>query len=323
MYFPYLRGKQYEIAAVKEMVPVLRTSGKVVPIIEPVIAKPTKKNPVGLTSIEELAGTGIEMIMIANPQKGKMRGDHSVLDDFLGGLMSSNLLAGYIVGPKTDPKDVRAFLERQTVREAAIIHWGGTANPDSLAKVIVASQKVAYQVFVDGKSSTRYIHAFAGAGRAILLADGFQRKDRNTDYSEDKSFFSDLHRTFGPRGYDGFGDFLMIGDHYREGGGQALAVALHLTNREQGDDIYCHHFLSDDTEGLGVNTAGKFLEALTKACRFINSPENFLITEGCRDYLDLYKRQHFPQLGPLKKMSLKHHMELLASLLGPARRKKK
>lgn len=36
MYFPYLRGKQYELLAVKELSGLLGEQQKVVPIIEPV-----------------------------------------------------------------------------------------------------------------------------------------------------------------------------------------------------------------------------------------------------------------------------------------------
>lgn len=36
MYFPYLRGRQYELIAIRELVEKDRLSEKVVPIIEPV-----------------------------------------------------------------------------------------------------------------------------------------------------------------------------------------------------------------------------------------------------------------------------------------------
>ena len=36
MYFPYLRGKQFELIAIRELAEMLAASGKIIPIIEPV-----------------------------------------------------------------------------------------------------------------------------------------------------------------------------------------------------------------------------------------------------------------------------------------------
>ena len=36
MYFPYLRGKQFELIAIRELVEMMSATGKIIPIIEPV-----------------------------------------------------------------------------------------------------------------------------------------------------------------------------------------------------------------------------------------------------------------------------------------------
>ena len=36
MYFPYLRGKQFELIAIRELAEMISASGKIIPVIEPV-----------------------------------------------------------------------------------------------------------------------------------------------------------------------------------------------------------------------------------------------------------------------------------------------
>lgn len=63
-------------------------------------------------------------------------------------------------------------------------------------------------------------------------------KEKNADYPPIEEF-SDLHITFGEEGMDGFGDFLIVGDDYTEGGGPAYAVAIHLTFLESKKKMSC------------------------------------------------------------------------------------
>ena len=89
-----------------------------------------------------------------------------------------------------------------------------------------------------------YQKHFKGAKR-VLLRDGFERM-RNADYVL-VTPFSDLHATFGDEDMDGFGDFLIVGDEYRESGGPAYAVAIHLTfiDPDQDNAMQIYHFVSD------------------------------------------------------------------------------
>src|SRR3546814_6797061 len=75
--------------------------------------------------------------------------------------------------------------------------------------------------------------------------------------------FSDLHVTYGDHGMAGFGDFLIVGDVYSEGGGPAYAVAIHLTfiDPDKDDVMYIYHFVSD-TKDTPTDPAGKFAQAL-------------------------------------------------------------
>jgi len=70
---------------------------------------------------------------------------------------------------------------------------------------------------------------------------------------------------------DDFGDFLIAGDEFSEGGGPAYAVALHLTliDEEEDEDMFVKHYISDRTN-TPDDPAGKFLEALAKVVEDVN-----------------------------------------------------
>ena len=99
-------------------------------------------------------------------------------------------------------------------------------------------------VFVEDHATLLYRKYFEQSTR-ILVRDGFKRR-RNADYPAMEEF-SDLHVTYGDLGMAGFGDFLIVGDVYSEGGGPAYAVAIHLTfiDPDKDDVMYVYHFVSD------------------------------------------------------------------------------
>ena len=114
---------------------------------------------------------------------------------------------------------------------------------------------------------------------------------------------------------DGFGDFLIVGEEYREAGGPAHAVAIHLTNLNKEDDMFVMHFVSERA-GSPVDPAGKFQEAIEKLVAELDRQGTLLFrSDACNEYRDLFERSHFPGLGYAKKLSMQHHLELLADFL--------
>jgi hypothetical protein len=149
-----------------------------------------------------------------------------------------------------------------------------------------------------------------------LLRDGFQRR-RNRDHPECE-LFSDLHVTYAEEGMNGFGDFLIVGDDYTESGGPAYAVAIHLTfiDPQQDEAMYIYHFVST-RQDTPTDPAGKFAEALAKLVQKLDSGTSKLLeTSAVKEFRDLHDKGHFPGLGYVKKLSMKHHIETLAEFLG-------
>lgn len=141
---------------------------------------------------------------------------------------------------------------------------------------------------------------------------------KNADYAKNSpEKFSELHVTYGDLGMAGFGDFLIVGDVYSEGGGPAYAVAIHLTyiDPENDDVMYIYHFVST-TNDTPTDPAGKFKQALDKLIEKLDTGESKLLeTEAIREFRELHARRHFPGLGYVKKLSMKHHIETLAAYL--------
>ena len=65
MYFPYLRGRQYELIALRELIDNERLSKHVIPIIEPV-----KVSPTILSTINAFNDNSKEIIIIRTPAVG-------------------------------------------------------------------------------------------------------------------------------------------------------------------------------------------------------------------------------------------------------------
>jgi len=116
---------------------------------------------------------------------------------------------------------------------------------------------------------------------------------------------------------DGFGDFLIVGDDYSEGGGPAYAIAIHLTFIDSDKDnvMYIYHFVST-TKDTPTDPAGKFGQALAKLIAKLDSGNSKLTeTEAIQEFRDLHAKGHFPGLGHVKKLSMKHHIETLAEFV--------
>ncbi len=307
MYHPYFRGKQFELIAIREAADLMAQSG-FVPIIEPV-----RETLSGLgRTLKAICDAGGNAIVIVNPGHG----DHSEDGTNISALLSNDffekkgITAGILL--KENMTAVSAFqLYKQHIDfEPAFVHAGfneAKLLSDTLGKELVNSK----HIFVEKYCGKLYRKHFKGATR-ILLRDGFHRR-RNADHPSVEEF-SDLHVTYDEEDMDGFGDFLIVGDEYSEGGGPAYAVAIHLTFIDPDKDnvMYINHFVST-TNDTPTDPAGKFAQALKKLIDQLDSGNSRLIeSSAVKEFRELYLKGHFTGLGHVKKLSMKHHIETLA-----------
>lgn len=252
MYYPYFRGKQFELIAVRETAPLLAKKG-FVPIIEPV-----RESLGGLgRTLKAICDAGGRAIVIVNPYHG----DHQEDGASISGLLqkeyigNEDIAAGILLRSDMTAEEAAASYAEHANHYPVLVHAGFSA-PKELAAELADYMAGMTNVFVENQDKFLYRKHFEMSKR-ILVRDGFKRQ-RNADYPAVEEF-SDLHVTFRDRGMDGFGDFLTVGDVYSESGGPAYAVAIHLTFIDPGKDdvMYVYHFVSD-TKDTPTDPAGKF-----------------------------------------------------------------
>ncbi|WP_206488394.1 sce7725 family protein [Rhodococcus sp. KRD162] len=308
MYYPYFRGKQFELIAIRESASLI-ASASFVPIIEPV-----RESLGGLErTLRSLTDAGAQAIVVVNPRHGDHRGNGDSIStllerDYRG---IDAVSAGILLRNDTSSDEAATLLSAHAEQNTAVVHAGFT-EARTVAGSLDSRMSNVRNVFIEDQTNMLYRRHFIGSTR-ILIRDGFERK-RNADYHEVDNF-SDLHITYRDMGMDGYGDFLTVGDNYSEGGGPAYAVAIHLTYIDPNHDqaMFIYHFVSD-TNDTPTDPAGKFAQALAKLIWRLDKGDSKLVeTSAIREFRDLHTRGHFPGLGYVKKLSIKHHLETLAN----------
>jgi hypothetical protein len=310
MYYPFIRGKQFELVMLREMAPQIAEWG-FVPIIEPV-----KGNfPALKRALDRLIENECRFILIANPGVGELKEDNSSLWDeiFDNHLVDyENYAVGLNLSVNDSLRTTKEFFKTHA-NPTAVIH-SGFSDGKGLASLIAEKHPdITEHIFV-GQDNILYRKHFKGIKR-VLVQDGF--KTRNNKDHPSSELFSGLYLTYQEMNYDAFGDFLIVGSDYKDGGGPAYAIAIHLTyvNPKADDAISIKHYVSDQVD-TPKDPAGKFLEALRKLVRDVQKTDSpILLTTAVEEYLQLYKDKHFPGLGYVKKLSMQHHIELMAHLL--------
>lgn len=312
MYFPYLRGKQFELSALLNVNP--RVYRNTVPIIEPV--KITGGVYPGL--VKKLAQAGFPFVLVTNPQHGDL--DVATVQ---GGLIDSALAAhpsvtlGFIVHQHFNLPDLRTFLRDNPTHAKALI-FRFTPTPPVLSSIesLVRPANLSYIFFDEKKAMPPVRAAMAWHPNQVMITDGFQRQDRNADYPSSSAFYTLVH-SWRSMGLTGMGDYLTIGDNFSDGGGPVYVVALHLTTHSPASGVEVMHFASTTSSSVKGLPAPKFSEASAAlvADPTVRRMATSLGSTGIAMYDYWNSTSHFPQLGQAKQASLQHHIELMSSLV--------
>jgi hypothetical protein len=310
MYYPYLRCKQFELLAIRELAPKLGESGKISPILEPI-----KKTTTSLEkAIESLIANNINFTLILNPVHGEFTSDPSMLITMINSKLEEyeNFQFGIIITHSFDLEIIDHILEEINFsRPIAFIHFDRINDIESLTEW-AESKEVKLNFYNENIPIRRY-RGIVPPESKVILEDKFNQQIKNADYlNVPDEFFSDEYLFYKDDGYWGFGDYLTIGNDFSETGFLPYAVAIHLTYKKENEEIWVRHFVSDSNSD-NTDVAGKFGEALEKLIAFIN--EKDIRTEAANEFREHYDNQHYPGLGSIKKLSIKNHIELLTNLL--------
>jgi hypothetical protein len=310
MYYPYFRGKQYELVSIRENAELIASSN-FVPIIEPV-----REALAGLEkTLKAVCDHNGKAVIVINPYHGDHRENGSSITELVAKYKhKQSIEVGILLREDMGITEAIELSELHYGHRLNYIHAGFTQGKE-LAFEFGEQLNATRNIFNENYCQKTYRKHFSGSER-VLLRDGFKRR-RNRDYPA-VEIFSDLNVTFEDEGMNGFGDFSIVGDGYSESGGPAYAVAIHLTfiDPDQDDAMFIYHFVST-SQDTPTDPAGKFAEALDKLMIKLDSGNSKLYeTAAIQELRKLHARGHFPGLGYLKKISLNHHIETLSKFLG-------
>lgn len=315
MYYCYLRAKQYELLAVRSCLTKI-VQKNMVAIIEPV-----RESDRDLYScLRDARDNNARVILIVNPKCGELEGNERASETLINGAIEINpqIELGYIVDDTTSSSQLTNFFNIYQSQTKSIIHNGRYANTQQLIQLESSDNLFKDNIFIDGTCSAIYISNFNSTSK-VLIRDGLNRTQTNAGYANNIiEFFSDLHLNYRQLGFNGFGDFSIVGNHFAEGGGQAITAVIHITYENiDRTEIQVHHFLSDPRVVV-EDVAILIDEALEKLDAFLSSqrPDILNWSTACRELVDIYNTPGGrTNLAYIKKMSIKHHFELMHDIL--------
>lgn len=308
MYFPLLRGKQYELVALKEFAETHPDEQRLCPIIEPVRVLPDAL----VRAADVLSSNGIHYCVVLNPEKGDyaIETNRFEIGDYLHRFDSFAIkpIPAFIADGKSSA--VLRMIEQYNLLDVMVIFEDAFDIENRADDSLCNHNSVSYVVCgpVDSRSNKRYL--LKTGKKVIRLDDNFVVRKPNIayrgieedPYTEEPFYYGDDH-------FYGFADYCVLPKAFIEGGSTPTAVAIHMTYRKRDDAIWVRHFVSDELYDTG-NIRNKFENAVRKVVAFYR---NVAPTEAVQWLIQ--NSGSYPGLGVLKKITMKNHLELISNIL--------
>ena len=307
MYFPILRGRQFELLALRECVSKEILSKQIIPIVEPVKASSTYTK-----TVDSFIKAGRPIAIVRNPQVGSWDRDinkesSSKINDLVSEQFKDpNVISSLYVTPSLS-SDIGIVTQDGISVDSLIFLCVNPEFVDNYGDVI-GDDIPRYNVIPDKSEFRRRIRP-----NRVMCEDHFPKQMRNIDYSEiETEFFSSDHLYYMEDGYKGFSDYSVVGEEYNETGFAPYAVAIHIVYFDEKKILRVAHFVSDSNDDIS-DPARKFEEAVEKLVEWNKIKK--LDTVGIREFESAYKNKTYPGLGVVKKFSIMHHLELMSKYL--------
>lgn len=305
MYYPYLRGKQFELIALREFAAEYPQSKKVCPIIEPVKASFNSLK----TAISTLIQNQIQFAIILNPHDGDFkRIDIDIYAQIEDNLRDGNWTPAFVYN--NNIREIRLLINTYDLKNVMLIFPRGIDSSNDEIMGLIDSPDITYIVSDFSTSAKRRLSRLHK--RLIRLDDKFREQPRNADYlSIPEESFSDEHSYYKVEGFCGFSDYTTLSSAYKESGMLPYAIAIHMTYQKNQEEIYVRHFVSDSNDSSS-NIQRKFFEAAHKLKEFYKTIPG---TRATSELISILDDNRYPGLGLLKKLSIKNHLELIEKIL--------
>jgi hypothetical protein len=312
MYIPYLRGRQFELLALKALLEGDRIGSNVIPLIEPVKFSATLINTLD-TYIAKTHPIGV----IRNPQVGSFRTELFAAEDsddenkkikhdgFMKKFENKNVLSAYILEEAAWGKLTQIAAEKGSLENTVII-----ANKRDAVETfgeLLTKYPGKLNLMPDEREYKRSIPQ-----HKVLLNDWFNKRDRNADYKDHDEMVSEDYLYYKKEGYIGFADYSIVGDEFKESGFAPNAIALHIAYFEK-NKLKVRHFTSDSNDDYN-DPAKKYSEALGKLMVW-KTGRKYLDTLAMNAFSEQFDKGSYPGLGSIKKLCIMQHIELVSRYL--------
>lgn len=308
MYYPFLRARQFELIALRELATEGASQGVIIPILEPVKETHNNLNLAHKVFQEK----GQTAYIVVNSNKGGLDGDNQFYIDYLVALNDEVFMPAFHY--RNNANYINQCIEQFGLTNCMLICENDIEGDDLNFKAIAELAAVSLITVNDpgrNRSLNRFIRGLEKG--YIRLDDLFEKKDRNSDFLDVLEHrFSEEHIHYASEGFGGFSDYTVLPSEYVEGGSTPRAVVIHLTYLSAHQEIWIRHFTSETNDSI-ANVQGKFAEAAAKAVQYCrqNGLSNSAITELERHF----DEEHYPGLGTVKKISIKNHLLVLSQFL--------
>lgn len=302
MYFPYFRGRQYELLALKELATCRLITSSVLPVIEPVKLIPALNN-----SLTAFVNSKLQVGLVLNPNVGDLADEAETINQLIDKFGTNITTIPSVLFNESTETTMLKLQNKGVLKGNTLVVLN---NRDYLETYLHLFREnlPQYTLCQYDRTIRRSV-----SKNKVLFENRFNKKSRNADYLEDE-FFSDDHLDYISDGYLGFGDYSIVGDEYIESGFAPYAVAIHIVYFADDDSLRIKHFISDSNDDIS-DVAGKFYEAVSKLHMWYHNGQGRQITTGLQTLLNHYTNRTYPGLPTLKKLSIMHHLELMGKYL--------
>ncbi|MFD0897632.1 sce7725 family protein [Loigolactobacillus binensis] len=287
IYYPYLRGKQFELQALLALQKADKLSLAVIPIIEPV-----RDSHYLADCVATFITAGRPLIIISNPQVGTYQQHRQQRYPLTQWQASPYFKHALLVTKATSLADYLA---------ADVLLF---THPDVLT---VFPEPQSQQLVIVGPSH----RLRRQLNYQVTLTDPTPQGWDGADYLlQPQTFFSD-QPWFATA--TGFSDFVTVGAGYSDKGYPVPFIKLTLTV-PRSRQLWLHHFISTDFSDFKQPKA-KYFSAGTQLVAWLKLHPEVPLTLGLAALQTSIQQAHFPGLGKVKQWLLMHHLELVAQIL--------
>ena len=287
MYFPYLRGRQFELIAIRELLENNLISDKIIPIIEPVRASSTL-----LKTIVQCKNANQPLAFIINPQVGsylmEIKGSESEKQELEDAIKGSTIKACIV------DHDIANQVKNLSIKDTLFVV--NKKDYIDLYLKTIQDEKAKFNLIPDERDFRRKI-----VEPKILLSDPFDTKERNSDYSDTPELQPPKSQAVPRR-------TMHCGNKFSEAGFAPYCVVIHIVYFDESKRLMIRHFKSRSNEDA-TDPAKKFKEALESLLDWNETQK--LDTYAMKQFQMLYESGSYPGLGTIKKLSIMHHIELI------------